>query len=535
MTDTSEIQLSLAAIWEYLRTRVVDGNLGPYPQNQIIIGGGVLKLKPEAAVEISRQDALATCVAWQAFAQGHRNALNNPRLGRVMETLGYMTGLQSGLMFEQATLFGEWLSQTITGWTDGQATEKNLGHIDHIARQAAFRPAVKAVLDALRPKQQAMRNADICLTDGIVSNVVSSPLSATGTVRGAPVGIDIYLQSPEAPGIDFMDPKAPGYGIPGRLEIKMGDGFERISSIPLTKKSIMLVTGAAQQGIPGYTVSQGDNDKTFVITPVSQQGLCVDALMIPAPGAKQDPIPQRGLKVIHVGLFQAPFHNSRARGWVSVRIYDQHDKLLHQGNGALDFLPQPVPQIHPTNLSDGRRNHNWQRIKPGEVLGHTSGTVPLALMLYDKAIMPAQSVGNFKLGILGAGVLSTRQLETMDYRKPAELSRYTGGLIIQDMNNDGCLDPTQDRIIGGVIDQVPTGAQGQEFRTLERDGQLILSRPTTEFTEKLGKYFGGAIMQLQFTAGNKPGKYRPTLALLRDPADLSSGDGSHYTYTIVVE
>ncbi len=32
-----------------------------------------------------------------------------------------------------------------------------------------------------------------------------------------------------------------------------------------------------------------------------------------------------------------------------------------------------------------------------------------------------------------------------------------------------------------------------------------------------------------------PGKYRPTLALLRDPGNLMSGDGSKYTYTIVVE
>ena len=42
-------------------------------------------------------------------------------------------------------------------------------------------------------------------------------------------------------------------------------------------------------------------------------------------------------------------------------------------------------------------------------------------------------------------------------------------------------------------------------------------------------------MQLQFTTGNKPGNYRPTLALLRNPKDLNSGDGSRYTYTIVVE
>jgi hypothetical protein len=42
-------------------------------------------------------------------------------------------------------------------------------------------------------------------------------------------------------------------------------------------------------------------------------------------------------------------------------------------------------------------------------------------------------------------------------------------------------------------------------------------------------------MILQFTAGSLPGKYRPTLALLKDPANPDAGDGSAYTYTIVVE
>ncbi len=64
---------------------------------------------------------------------------------------------------------------------------------------------------------------------------------------------------------------------------------------------------------------------------------------------------------------------------------------------------------------------------------------------------------------------------------------------------------------------------------------LVLSRPAAEFAPKPGKRFGGAILQLQFTAGDKPGTYRPTLALLKDPADPARGDGSRYIYTVVVE
>ena len=83
----------------------------------------------------------------------------------------------------------------------------------------------------------------IALADGIVATVVNSPLSAAGTVRGAHAGINIYLQSNQAKGIEFFDPKVPGYGIPagGRIEIEMGKGFERDWDVPLSQAAIMLV------------------------------------------------------------------------------------------------------------------------------------------------------------------------------------------------------------------------------------------------------------------------------------------------------
>ncbi len=157
-------------------------------------------------------------------------------------------------------------------------------------------------------------------------------------------------------------------------------------------------------------------------------------------------------------------------------------------------------------------------------------------MLYAKAQeSDPDKLYAFKEGILGAGVLSTQQLKAAGYDKPAQLARYNGGLILQDSDGDGALEPGKDRIIGGVIGKAPAGAKGQELRSLERGGKPVLSQATAEVAPKPGTRWGGAMMQLQFTAGSKPGKYRPTLALLRDPGDLSSGDGSAYTYTIVVE
>ncbi len=376
--------------------------------------------------------------------------------------------------------------------------------------------------------------------EGIVSGIVNAPLSAAGTARDGRVGINVHLEIDEASGPDFIDPKVLGYGLGpgGRLEIEMVEGFERDWAVPLGQTAIMLVTGAPQQGLPGdkvgYEVTEGDNENTFVIRPTAADGLPFATLMSPAPGAGGDPIRQRGIKVLHIGFMQSAFYNRGERGKVEVRFYDSAGKIVDSGSGTVDFLAQPVPQVLPTNFTDGRRNHNWQRIGPGRTLGRDAGTLPLALMLYAKA--PAGKAGNrFREGIVGAGVLSTRQLKAMRYVRPNALLRYDGGLVIQDGDGDGKLDPRKDTIIGGVIGKAPAGASGQELRSLERDGEPVLSQASADIVSKAGKRWGGAIMQLQFKAGNLTGKYRPTIALLSQPGKVISPDGSAFTYTVVVE
>jgi hypothetical protein len=371
--------------------------------------------------------------------------------------------------------------------------------------------------------------------EGIVYKVVNSSRSATGTVRGAYTDIDIYLTSPAAPGDDFLDPQVPGYRVPpgGRLEVEMGQGFERVPSPSLTRKESMKVTGPSSKvragKKSGFVVGEGDNEKTFVILP-AEQGL-----------------PSEELKVLHVGFNQSAFHtvsapecplrfrNSGTRGTVYVRVIDANGKILHQGSSTVDFLEEAVAQLRSTRLTDEHRDSDWQRMKRRERLGHTPGTMPLTVMLYAKANVPLQAMSDFKQGLTGVGVLSSQQLRAINYVIPQPLLRYTDGLIVQDTNGDGRLDPTVDHIIGGVITHGPRGAQGQELRTLEREGKLVLSAPTDQLAPELGATFGGAILQLQFTAGDKSGKYRPTLVLLRDRADLSGGDGSQHTYTIVVD
>lgn len=377
--------------------------------------------------------------------------------------------------------------------------------------------------------------------DGIISKVVSSPMTAASTVKGARLGINVYLQHKDSPGLAFMDPAVPGYGIPagGRIEVELSGGFERDPSIPLDASGIILVSGAPQQGLPGkklgYRVREGDA-RTFVIEATRPAGLTADDLLPPTPGAAQDPVRQRGLKVLHIGFRRLPFINSGTHGIVTVRFIDAAGKRLYHGEGKIAFLEQPLPQIHPTNIIDGRRNHNWQRIGPGETLGQKAGTVPLAFLMFEQAVgVPAQHLNKFKLGIRSAGVLSSRQLAERGYRAPKLLSRYTGGLIIQDTSGDGKLDPTQDQIIGGVIGAAPPGAVGHDLRSIEYQGHLVLSELLANIMPKIGQHIGGSVMVLQFTAGDKPGLYQPTVALLKDPARPEAGDGSHYTYTIVVE
>lgn len=377
--------------------------------------------------------------------------------------------------------------------------------------------------------------------EGIVGKVTGSPLNSTGLVKGGPSLINVYLQKPGAEGIEFYDPKIPGFGIPpgGRIEVEMAEGFERDHGVALDTGAVHMVSGTPQHGLSsralGYVSKEGANKNTFYITAPTPAGLPAEKLLPRATVKKLDPIPNIGLKTFHIGLSTVAFRNAGDTGTVKVRIVDGRGTVTASGSASVRFFHTELPQIHPNNFLNQGRNHNWQRIKPGGVLGKTAGTVPLTFMLFDKPTGSPAQIRNSKRGISGVGVLSTQQLRAMNYTKPAPLARYNGGLIVRDADGDGNLDPRKDQIIGGIKASAPSGAKGQEARSLDSGGKPILSQPTGVFSERAGKRIGGAIMQVQFTGGSLPGKYRPTFALLKDPKDLSSGDGTEYTYTIVVE
>ncbi|MCP4386273.1 MAG: hypothetical protein GY798_33505, partial [Hyphomicrobiales bacterium] len=135
-------------------------------------------------------------------------------------------------------------------------------------------------------------------------------------------------------------------------------GFERDPSIELAQPSIMMVTGAPQQGMSGkaigYGVSEGDTATIFVITPTGADGLVAEEIMSPAKGAAADPVRQRGIKVVHVGLKKA-FINRGDRGEVAVRIVDGNGDVVESGTGTIEFMKDPSAQIFPTNFAHGRQ------------------------------------------------------------------------------------------------------------------------------------------------------------------------------------
>lgn len=381
----------------------------------------------------------------------------------------------------------------------------------------------------------------MALADGIVSTIVNAPLSATGTLAGTRVGINVYLQNDTVQGADFMDPKVIGYGIPagGLLEVEMGGDFERDWDVALSQSAIMLVTGAPQQGLPGkavgYTVGEGGDENTFQFAPSDEAGIDAATLMSPAPGAKGDPVRQRGIKVIHIGFQQSAFLNAGSSGTVTVRIKDNTGKVVSEGSESIAFLKAAEPQILPTNFPDKQRNHNWQEVSAGGMLGDM-GTLPLTYMLYGKSDgSDAASHYAFKGGMNGVGILPAGHMSGMNMMVPEGLARFADGLVLQDSNGDGKLDPAVDAIVGGVVITAPDGASGHNLGSVSMDGAASLSVPTAEIAPKPGKRWGGSMLQATFAAGDKPGKYRVTLTLLKVPGDISSGDGASYTYTIIAK
>lgn len=274
--------------------------------------------------------------------------------------------------------------------------------------------------------------------DGIVAKVVNSPLNSAGLVKGGYTALNVYLQKPGAEGIEFYNPEVPGFGIPagGRIEVEMVDGFIRDASVAMDARAVHMVSGTPQHGLSdqrlGYQSVEGANPNIFVVSARSPEGLPAEKLLPRATVQQLDPIPNIGLKTFHIGLSTIAFTNQGDRGTVAVRIVDRDGKILASGAARVDFWDTPRPQIHPNNFLHQGRNHNWQRVAPGETVGQAAGSIPLTFLLFAKPTGTAEEIRSAREGIPGVGVLSTAQLRGMDFDIPDVVSRYDSGLILRD-------------------------------------------------------------------------------------------------------
>jgi hypothetical protein len=155
--------------------------------------------------------------------------------------------------------------------------------------------------------------------------------------------------------------------------------------------------------------------------------------------------------------------------------------------GACGSMKIPMdaskPRLEPTNahLPTGTQS-DFQKAGLGQAMAY-----PLGLLLQTEAGSALNGVG-----------IAPRDLN----RHP----RYTGGLLVQDTNGDGLLDPAVDKVIGGIIGAAPAGAKGQSATSPRgTHGKPILSGDT------MGR---PGLMTVEFRTGDQPGLYRPTFELV---------------------
>lgn len=312
--------------------------------------------------------------------------------------------------------------------------------------------------------------------DGILLAVVNSPADFTGTVASRPTGINLILDR-------SLDPRVPGRSLKAgrKIKITLAKEFSRNEAVKIEgDKNLTIVKGWPQGGLPpknGYVVSQ-EGERTLVITALRD-------IM------SDDPANLPGMKVFHVR--GQTFINPTVPGEYPIRIEAETgpDGAFETGEARVTIIPAPIPRIAPTNFLRPRpSNNNFQRVPM-----NSEAPLTLDMMLWDADGQP----------INRAGVV------------PPDLQaypRYTGGLIVQDVNGDGILDPKVDRVIGGVIGSAPRGATGQRaLSPVGAAGKPILSGSLNRAPE-FGGTEGDGIMPVSFRTGNIPGEYRPTFELI---------------------
>jgi len=298
------------------------------------------------------------------------------------------------------------------------------------------------------------------------------------------------------------NPKAPGLTMRAgeSLRLALPAAFKRNTSVAVAadKDTNLVLTKGWPQGsvrlAEQYAVTFDEKSNAMVVTAAKDIG--ADGINAP------------GIKVIH--LRGRTFLNPMPGDYpLTVTHTAASGQALAVWQGSLKVLDDaPSARLAPTNfhLPPGT-NSDYQVVAAGQVAPH-----PLGMLLWGAQGAALNGVG-----------IAPRDL--------ARFPRYTGGLLVQDTNQDKRLDPAVDKVVGGIIGAAPPGATGQAATSpVGTDGLTVLSGQvlrSSGFPEAAG---GGkpnpGLLAIQFKVGDKPGLYRPTIELI---------GGNAYQFTVEVK
>lgn len=308
-----------------------------------------------------------------------------------------------------------------------------------------------------------------------------APVSYDGDTSGRATDLVLVLVkdgSPATPGISLATGEILRIVVPAQFTRTAG-----VEISPDLDRNLVFTKGWPQGAIPikdHYRVGFDENTHALTITAL-------------APIASDGPMAP-GIKAIHIR--GNTFTNPDAGTYVAtVEQRDATGAARRTWSGAITIRATPPPaRIAPTNFHvPPGTNTNFQRVAPNTVAPHHLG-----LLLWGEGGAPLDNVG-----------ITARDLA----REP----RYTGGLLVQDMNGDGVLDPAVDRIVGGIIGAAPDGATGQAATSPTGPaGKQLLSGQVLRdpgFSKGGGEPVPG-LLAVEFRAGDRPGTYAPTFEVV---------------------
>ena len=310
-----------------------------------------------------------------------------------------------------------------------------------------------------------------------------APISFNGNVAGQATD-EVFILVSDA------NPKTPGFAMRAgeTLRLAMPTAFTRnpsVAVVPDMDTNLVLTKGWAQGSVrlaEQYRV--GFDEKTNAMVVTASKDITDDGMNAP------------GIKVIH--LRGRTFNNPGPGEYpVTVTHAATDGKALAVWQGTLKVLNDaPSVRLAPSNfhLPPGT-SADYQMVDVGQATPHLIG-----MLLWG-----AQGAALNEVGI------APRDL--------ARYPRYTGGLLVQDGNQDKRLDSATDKVVGGIIGAAPQGAIGQAATSpTGADGRLVLSGEVLRSSGFPAATGGGkpnpGLLVIQFKAGDKPGLYRPTVELI---------------------